>query len=149
MLDSSCWAECKKAKVGDCRWSWDNIRWPLRASEIRLYGATLLLLSCLDTFLFFLSLSFSFLPHSFFLFFMSAELSFGELAACIWSWGNLLAAIRKWCAKSCDIVLSDKAIWSPQRANWRKVFVTDGKGNPWGCYCCTNVTNCEWANNYI
>lgn len=52
VLDSSCWVECKKVSVGDCRWSLDNIRWPLRAAEISLHGATLLLLSCLDTFFF-------------------------------------------------------------------------------------------------
>lgn len=62
-LDSSCWAGCKKASVGDWRWSLDNIRWPLRAAEtISLHGDTLLLLSCLDAFFF----SSSFLSPSLF-----------------------------------------------------------------------------------
>lgn len=66
-LDSGCWIECKKGSVGDWRWSLDNIRWPLRAAEtISLHGATLLLLSCLDTFFFF-SLSNSVLSPSLFL----------------------------------------------------------------------------------
>lgn len=69
VLDSSCWAECKKAGVGDWRWSLDNIRWPLRAAEtISLHRATLLLLSCLDTFFSsFFSLSLSYLLLCFFL----------------------------------------------------------------------------------
>lgn len=67
VLDSSCWAECKKASVGDWRWSLDNIRWPLRAAEtISLHGDTLLLLSCPDTFFPPLPLSSSFLSPSLF-----------------------------------------------------------------------------------
>lgn len=65
-FDSSCWAGCKKASVGDWRWSLDNIRWPLRAAPtISLHGDTLLLLSCLDTFFFFLSLPLFYLLLSF------------------------------------------------------------------------------------
>ena len=95
----------KKRRVGDWRWSLDNIGWPLRAAEtISLHGATLLLLSCLDTFFFF-SLSHSSLSSVSVSLSVSGECSFCELAACIWSWSNLLVAIRKWCAQSFAIVL--------------------------------------------
>lgn len=101
-----------KGSVGDWRWSLDNIRWPFRAVEtISLHGATLLLLSCLDT-SFFLLLSPSLLSPCLLLS-VSVEWSFCELAACIWSWSNLLVEIRKWCAQSFVIVLSDRAIWGP------------------------------------
>lgn len=98
----------KKRRVGDWRWSLDNIRWPLRAAEtISLHGAALLLLSCLDTFFFSSpsSLSHSSLSPSLFLSLCLASAVSCELAACIWSWSNLLVAIRKWCAQSFAIVL--------------------------------------------
>lgn len=136
-------AESKKPSVGHWRWSLDNIRWPLRAAEtVGLHGTALLLLSCLDT-LFFLPL----LLHLLLNFSVSAEWSFCELAACIWSWGNLLVVIRKWCAQSFVIVLSDRAIWSLERPNWRNILTWDRREAYKVFIIQIRQTKIEWRNN--
>ena len=108
------WGDSQKTSIGDWGWTLDNIRWPLRAVEpITLCRATPILLfrHPLSPSLF-ISLSMSFfLSHSLSLcvsLSLSSEWNFCELAACIWSWGNLLVAIRKWCSQSFVILVSDR-----------------------------------------